>query len=531
MKRLYHSAARHFGRFFIVIVLVSMTSSVVFGGSSSLWGYESQSFVATQKIVTADPLLTAVVGMYLPPTGGAKTPGTTGTTADLSWLDHGVWNQLPTRILLDDASRYPAVLGDGGNGQVSGQQSMMMGANYAVQTAAGYDPQQTVYVLGGASQGGMSARQALILMEKLGYPMDHMFVVMYADPYTPGTGIAARFGSGQVIPTTGIEGGVPDVPAGVTALSISYRYDPMAHMPKYLWTLPFTAPNAVLGFLFEHTEVNNLDYGDPGNTVTKDGSVTYIELAPRVVPLLMPIVLVASLGVSTDMSTSILKPLDDILRPVMNMGGQDVTGGFEAAPSPIDFAGQVLKIAQGVVNATTDVAKLATGQPVFTSKPVPNPVQQLIDQAIQKDHELNSGASTTGVGVATAAAPSVTSALAAQPQTTVAKSAASEDQDQPSQKRDGQGNDPKVRVKKAGKNGDAPRDRTKPVKSADASGHGKGVAPSRRTTSDAHGNTGGAVTKPNSQTRRQPVSKSGADRGASSSRTSGAKTAHTTHAG
>lgn len=397
--------------------MVGLMVGVVFGGTSPQFHHESQptasalaqtTVVTTAtgcetmdatKVITADPLLMALVAMNLPGTGGTKTPGTPGTKADLGWLDNGVWSQVPTRIMLDDATQYPAVLGDAGNGQVSGQTSMLMGANYVVRTAGNYDPRTTVYLPEGGSQGAMGVRQAMIIMAKNGVPMDQVFGVMYSDPYTAGTGIAARFGPGQIIPTTGIEGGVPDVPAGATALSISNRYDPMAHMPKYLWTLPITGLNAILGFVFEHGDISKIDYGDPGNTVRRDGNVTYISIAPKIIPILMPIVFAAYLaGVPTNVTASILKPLDDVLRPIIDMGGQDVPGGFQLAPSPVEFAGQLFKVAQGVVNAMTDTVKLVTGQPVFASKSVPSPVQQLIDQAKQKDAELNGGATTPDVG-------------------------------------------------------------------------------------------------------------------------------------
>lgn len=408
-------------RILAVVAMIAMMAVAVFGGMSSPPSLQHQlqpaATAAPVVTVTADSC-TTVDNIKLASVVLLEVPGTSSTvynppaqSPSLSWFDGGKYDQIPDQFVLLDKSKYPAVLGHGNeitdsNGNkiiVDGQQSIDMGATWLVDLINQHNSANTVFVIPTGSQGAMAGREALIKLAQQGYPMDHIFMVLYSDPYTQGTGIVDRFNSNQDALNTGVMGGSPSIPSGPTVIEVNHAYDPMSNAPRYLWTLPVTVLNAILGFAFEHGDLGLINYRDPNNTVEVNGNVTKITINPRTIPLLMPIVFGAYLaGVPVNVSQALLKPLDDILRPIVDMGGQRDPGKFTLLPTPEVFVHQLAAIASGFVKAAQSLGKLATGQSPFPADlSGPDPIQQLIDQANAKDKELNGIASTPVSGAST----------------------------------------------------------------------------------------------------------------------------------
>lgn len=395
-----------------LVAMIAMLFAAVFGGMSSPPSLHHQAqptasaeaapavVTTVNGCVTMDKIsLASLVLMEVPGTGSTEY-NPPPKSPSISWFDGGKYDQIPDQFVLMDKSKYPAVLGHGNqitdsNGNtitVDGQQSANMGADWLVDLINQRDPtQKTVFVIPAGSQGSMVGRLALIKLAQQGYPMDHIFMVMYSDPYTQGTGIVDRYNPDQDALNTGIKGGSPSIPPGATVIQVNHAYDPMSNAPRYLWTLPVTGLNAILGFVFEHGDLSMIDYQDPNNTVEVNGNVTKITINPRTIPLLMPIVFGAYLaGVPVGLTQALLKPLDDILRPIVDLGGQRDPGKFTLVPTPEVFVHQLAAIANGFVNAAQSVAKLATGQSPFPADlSGPDPIQDLINKAKAKDQELN----------------------------------------------------------------------------------------------------------------------------------------------
>lgn len=344
--------------------------------------------------------------IYVPGTG-STTPNPPETT-DISWLDNNAYKDLPVDGVTD-SDEYPATLGHGGTNPdgshiATGPESKDMGVAATITHVKGYDQNKTVIVMACGSQGAMVCQEAAAKLVQEGYPADHLYLVEYSNPYKEDTGFIDRFNSNEeaglpIIWMTGFKGGAPQNPEGPKILQITHEYDPMSYSPRYQWTFLWTVPNAILGFAFQHGDISLINYADPKNEEVTVGNVKTVTLHAQTVPLLMPLVLVAaSMGIPPQVSQSLLKPLDDIVRPIVDMGGQKDPGKFTLFPTPEVFMNQLIHVAAGFANAIVDTAKLATGQPVldYGKQVGPTPTEQLIAEAKAKDAELNGTSSGTG---------------------------------------------------------------------------------------------------------------------------------------
>lgn len=99
-----------------------------------------------------------------------------------------------------------------------------------------------------------------IALASEGADMTRVYGTTYSDLFNPGVGIVDRFSpSDKVLGITGITGGAPSLPSEGTYLRIVNQYDPIAFMPKYTSNV-IALINAVMGFVFEHGRLKNIDY-------------------------------------------------------------------------------------------------------------------------------------------------------------------------------------------------------------------------------------------------------------------------------
>lgn len=418
MRRLDHPRRSHRGTILALVAMIAMVFAAVFGGVSSppFAHHQSQPTASATTtvqtittddgcVVTANVALRNVVMIFVPGTGSTVENPPPGPP-DMHWLDNGTYDGVDTVGFLDK-SLYPAELGPG-----VGQSSLDTGTVNLAARIRTYDPKTTTIILVGGSQGAMVIGRVLNQPGMSDYDIRE---VRYSNPDTPGTGITARF-PGMEVPTTGIVGGTPSLPTNVPTVSVSHEWDPMAYFPKYAWTFAFTLPVAALGFIFEHGDLGNIDYGDPQNTVTQDGDTTYVKLHSQLTPVLKPLLFAALMAggpAAAVVAAYALKPLDDIIRPIIALGGQSDPGAITMFPTPQVFAKQLAAIAYGPVQALQTIVKLATGQPVFHfgAPGSPSPTKDLVDQANADDAAKNGTAGTQSGLVSTAAAPTTQESL------------------------------------------------------------------------------------------------------------------------
>ncbi len=388
-------------------------------------------FVAAAAVVgavaSASPAQATLIEYGIPGTGSTVPNPPAGTPSN-PWVEGGIWDQIPNRKALLDSDDYPALLGrgtkvtlsDGTVLNITGQMSIDMGAAALLRDMNqdwAADP-DTVHVIYAGSQGTMVFVTAMNKAAADGRDLSNVYAILYSFPYTKGTGFIDRFGPNEDAFFTGINGGAPSIPNGPSVGIVNRQYDPMAHMPRFIWTFLVTIPNAVLGFVFEHGDLGKIDWQDPENTVTKDGNVTTYTLHSKVVPLLKPIALVGALmGIPINRMYDMLRPLDDIVRPIVDMGGQDDPGRFQLMPSPEVLIRQLAAVANGPVKAVQDLIKLILHQPLS----VPNtsatsPSQGMIDQAEQKEEELTGGLTSPGSNASVNALVADSSVATPQPQ-------------------------------------------------------------------------------------------------------------------
>ena len=373
----------------------------------------------SHRPVYADPSLATLIEWGVPGSGGT-TLNPSEETPSNPWLDGGIWDSIPDRKALLDKDLYPAVLGlktkvtfsDGTTRVVTGQDSVNMGADAllaGIEADLAKDP-NTVHVIDGGSQGSMVIIEMLIKAKAKGVNLSNMYISLYSNPYTKGTGFIDRFGSKEYALTTGFKGVAPSIPEGRTVLIVNHENDPMAHTFRYLYMAPLGILNAVLGWV-EHGDLGaeGLDWWNPKNKVEVDGNVTTYTIKSKVVPLLLPLVAAGFVnGISKERMYELLKPLNDILDPLIKMTGTDDPGRFTAFPKFDVFVHQVVDLIKGIViDAPKDVVKLLTGKPVFAAEPVGEltPTQQLIKDAKDREAELNG--TTHSTGTATSFATSV----------------------------------------------------------------------------------------------------------------------------
>lgn len=374
-----------------------------------------QAAACSHRPVYADPRLAALYEWGIPGSGGTTLTPPEVPPSNI-WLDGGIWADIPAeQHALLDKNAYPAVLGittqvtfsDGTTRTVTGQDSVNMGSDAllaAVKEQLAKDP-KAVFLFNAGSQGSMVVVMMLIKAKAEGIDLSNMFVALYSNPYTKGTGFIDRFGLKDWALTTGFKGQSPTIPEGPTVIIINHENDPMAHMFKYLYLAPIGILNAVLGW-YEHGDLESLDWWNPLNKVTVDDNVTTYTIKSKVVPLLLPLVALGfKAGISKERMYELLKPLNDILEPLIKMTGTDDPGKFTLFPKPDVFKKQVLDLIKGiVVNAPRDLVKLIMGKPVFVPEPTGEltPTQQLIKDAEERE-KMNSG--TTGAMATVFATP------------------------------------------------------------------------------------------------------------------------------
>lgn len=313
--------------------------------------------------------------LFVPGTGSTKPHATAAVS--LSWLDGNRFGADPVQCLCD-SNEYPAVLGPG-----VGQASIDQGTEAAVRRLLANPDIDTVVA---GSQGTRVAWNAASDPRLAGRTL-HLW--LYSDMNTK-TGLAARF-PGQEIPTTGVKGGVPTGPTdpNVDVTSISQEWDPISHFPKYAITYLWTLPAAALGFWTAHGALADpssplgIDYD--GATVTKSGNVTTITLRSQLTPYgqLAVIAVNAIAGPQAAFVTkTLLRPVDDVVAGILNLGGKDVDGPMAFAPTP-QFALRTL--AKGFEKAARDLAAIpavlkAGPKPVSTPPPtaVPSTTPSLV---------------------------------------------------------------------------------------------------------------------------------------------------------
>jgi hypothetical protein len=265
---------------------------------------------------------------------------------------------------------YPARLGPG-----EGQESINRGTESTVQFLLAHPDVDEVV---GGSQGAMVAYQAAADPRLAGRRLS---VRLYADPYTPGTGAVSRVPDGWDVPATGLKGGVPQQPgAGVDVVSVSHRWDPVAHFPKYQWTYFFTLPTAALGFIVYHGALGG-PYGAMGidytnATVTHNGNETIVRINDKLTPYGQLAVIVATAvggPQAGHVVGTLVKPLDDIADGFLSMGGQWDKGVATPVPTPQVAVKQVQGVVNGFVRAAQDFAAIPQrlNQPVKKPQPVP----------------------------------------------------------------------------------------------------------------------------------------------------------------
>jgi len=320
---------------------------------------------------------------YMVPGTGSTMPNPPAGRPDLSFLDAGIWNQVPNLFALVDSDDYPATLEP--SGPKSGTNSVNRGASKLVSEILKNDPNTTVVLGSGGSQGALVWYETLKQLEAAGYPMENVFVTLYSDPAMPGTGILARYGSNELVLTTGLRGGERTLPEGANIVRVVNDGDPMAFFPRD----PFNALavfNAIAGFVFAHGDLKNIDYSKA--TITKEGNVTTVVAHPHgdIVPLLVPLKLLR-------VPTQVVTLLNKLIRPVILAGGMYEEGPLLTRPSIDSMVRQFRAVLQGVQDAFQYAVKLVLHQTDATQAapkpPVSSPTQDLIDQAEERDEELN----------------------------------------------------------------------------------------------------------------------------------------------
>mgnify|MGYP003385963002 CR=1 FL=1 len=321
--------------------------------------------VLTTAALTITPVAHAANVVFIPGTG-STTPGTTQDLTVGAWIENGRYGSGPVDCICD-STQYPATLGPG-----QGQQSVDAGVEATVAYVLAH-PEVTELV--GGSQGAMVAYRAA------GDPRlaDRALTVrIYANPDTPGTGVIARTPSDGTVTWADLRGGVPPQPSnpGTTTTSISHEWDPVAYFPRYQWTYAFTFPTAVLGFLIYHGDLGTIDYTDA--EVSTDGTLTTIKLKDPLTPWGQLAVMLVSRVLGPDVARvvgTLIKPVDDIARGFLALGGQWDPGLSTFAPTPDVAAGQLSGIVNGFVKAvqdTIDIPRKLTTQPAppVTQAPV-----------------------------------------------------------------------------------------------------------------------------------------------------------------
>lgn len=337
---------------------------------------------SSPRTVEMDYVLSALQGYMVPGTGSTMSNPPAGRP-DLSFLDAGIWNQVPDLFALVDSDDYPATLEP--SGPKSGTNSVNRGASKLVSEILKNDPNTTVILGSGGSQGALVWYETLKQLDEAGYPMENVFVVLYSDPAMPGTGILARYGSNELVLTTGLRGGERTLPEGANIVRVVNDGDPMAFFPRD----PFNALaviNAVFGFVFEHGDLKNIDYSKA--TITKEGNVTTVVAHPHgdIVPLLVPLKLIGA-------PTQLVTLLNKLVRPVILAGGMYEEGPLLTSPSIDSMVRQLRAVIQGIGDALQYAVKLVLHQadaPQTAPKPpVPSPTQDLVHEAEDRDEELN----------------------------------------------------------------------------------------------------------------------------------------------
>ncbi len=271
---------------------------------------------------------------------------------------------------------YPGELGLGNMpGAVSGMKSVKGGAegivSYVV-TATRGDTSANVVLFGG-SQGALVNAVAAAELVRLGYT--NITGISMSSP----RGFLERFSEGTPVLWFGLDPGAPPMPETGQYLEVGNQFDPMVGTSRFLLD-PFLLINFVLGFVFYHGNIMEIDYSDPANVVEVDGNVTRVTLHNEWVPLLAPVVLLLR---SQGLRTEWLTPIDDVLRGMMRLGLES-EGTFQVMPSPGQMVQGLRYTMEGIAEAIKHTVQLILHQPLSKpSVPGVSPVKEAIDKALE----------------------------------------------------------------------------------------------------------------------------------------------------
>ncbi|MDT5133822.1 MAG: hypothetical protein QOE41_3133 [Mycobacterium sp.] len=214
----------------------------------------------------------------------------------------------PKYYFINNTSVYPGTLGlYNGLGAPSGDVSIADGqAALHNQITSSQTPVTVV----GYSEGAVAASHEVSAVG----PGKNVSFVLIADAERPNGGLLARMPAGTYIPLLGITGGSATSSTGAPVVMVTQQYDGVADAPAYPLNVVADA-NAVLGFVYLHSNYYTVDPNGSGTVVTQSANMTDILVLAPVgeLPILMPL---AQAGVPQP----ILVALDPAFRAVIETG-------------------------------------------------------------------------------------------------------------------------------------------------------------------------------------------------------------------
>jgi PE-PPE domain len=330
-----------------------------------------------------------VIGQYQPPPGCT----TTCTPLNAPAAPNGT-----TFVFVNTEAQYPGTLGlYNGFGAPTGDQSIALGQAAVVQDIGTANPSPTNPVtVVGYSEGAAAASN---LVPNYG-PSSNVNFVLMGNPENPNGGILARFPTGTTIPLLGITADGPTSSSGAPVVIVTQEYDGIADAPAYPLNLVADA-NAVLGFVYLHSDYQAVNPNASTNIVTTSGNLTEILVptAPGALPLEMPL---ATVGVPNPILVALAPALQAIINTGYPPSSPDVAGAagnpaqhveFALLPPPSAWLGDVASVIVGIVTTAellpgALLASLpvlpAVNSPAVQTKPVTPAVQtKLVSTAVQ----------------------------------------------------------------------------------------------------------------------------------------------------